>query len=393
VAADQVRVLYSFAHPYGSQGIGTTARAQVEGLRSLGVQVDVWCTSIAPGTPAAGCRTTMTAFGRRIPLRTIGLSRAWRFHDHRVATELRRNPGHYSLVHGWPLASAQTFEAARALGVPTFRELPNTHTAHAFEVVSAEYRRLGLDAPRGFSHRPDAERLAREEREYQLADRLLAPSEPVAGTFLDRGFDREQIGYQQYGYDPTRFQARRAEPHDRLEAIFVGSCDGRKGLHFALEAWERSGAGARGRFRICGRFAPGYEEILGRRLRLPGVEVLGPRSEVADLMGGSDVLVLPSVEEGSALVTYEAMASGCALLVSDAAGAHAEHAKEALVHAVGDVELLSEHLRSLSDDPTLLMSLRTAALERSRSLTWTHAARRLLDTYREHLPAEATAGR
>ena len=116
VAADQVRVLYSFAHPYGSQGIGTTARAQVEGLRSLGVQVDVWCTSIAPGTPAAGCRTTMTAFGRRIPLRTIGLSRAWRFHDHRVATELRRNPGHYSLVHGWPLASA-----AVGMGVGAWR--------------------------------------------------------------------------------------------------------------------------------------------------------------------------------------------------------------------------------------------------------------------------------
>ena len=33
------------------------------------------------------------------------------------------------------------------------------------------------------------------------------------------------------------------------------------------------------------------------------------------------VLVLPSIEEDSALVTYVARASGCVLLVSDAAGA------------------------------------------------------------------------
>jgi glycosyltransferase involved in cell wall biosynthesis len=53
----------------------------------------------------------------------------------------------------------------------------------------------------------------------------------------------------------------------------------------------------------------------------PSVRVLGHRNDVPELMRKSDILVLPSIEEGSALVAAEARGSGCALLVSEAAGA------------------------------------------------------------------------
>ena len=54
-------------------------------------------------------------------------------------------------------------------------------------------------------------------------------------------------------------------------------------------------------------------------------------------MRKSNILVLSSIEEGSALVTSEARASGCVLLVSEAAGAICTHMENALVHRVGDV--------------------------------------------------------
>ena len=38
----------------------------------------------------------------------------------------------------------------------------------------------------------------------------------------------------------------------------------------------------------------------------PSVQVLGHRTDVPELMRNSDILVLPSIEEGSALVTSEA---------------------------------------------------------------------------------------
>ncbi len=66
---------------------------------------------------------------------------------------------------------------------------------------------------------------------------------------------------------------------------------------------------------ILGEFVPGYAEALGPLLEHPSVEVRGFASDPAAVMREADVLVLPSVEEGSALVTYEAQLCGCVPVV------------------------------------------------------------------------------
>jgi len=100
-------------------------------------------------------------------------------------------------------------------------------------------------------------------------------------------------------------------------------------------------------------------------------------------MRRSDILVLPSIEEGSALVTSEARGSGCVLLVSEAAGAICRHGQNALVHAVGDVATLAGHFNMLYSDRELLESLRSASLETVPEITWSAAGQRLLTVYRE----------
>lgn len=104
-------------------------------------------------------------------------------------------------------------------------------------------------------------------------------------------------------------------------------------------------------------------------------------------MRQSDVLVLPSVEEGSALVTYEARACGCVLLVSEAAGAPCRPMHNALVHPVGDVSTLQDHFTKLATDHNLRRALRTNSLATINELTWQHAAKVLTQCYRNALPA------
>jgi glycosyltransferase involved in cell wall biosynthesis len=112
-------------------------------------------------------------------------------------------------------------------------------------------------------------------------------------------------------------------------------------------------------------------------------------------MRESDVLVLPSVEEGSAIVTYEAQACGCVLVVSDAAGARCEHMRHGLVHPAGDVETLTDHLRLLTRDPGLLSSLRDETHADRRRLNWDTAAEQLASIYEAVVPRRrpASAGR
>jgi glycosyltransferase involved in cell wall biosynthesis len=99
-------------------------------------------------------------------------------------------------------------------------------------------------------------------------------------------------------------------------------------------------------------------------------------------MRRSDVFILPSIEEGSALVTSEARGCGCVLLVSEAAGAICEHKVNALVHMPGDVQTLTKHLTDLYQDRGLVERLRSASLNTIEQITWSSAGAVLLDNYK-----------
>jgi len=94
-------------------------------------------------------------------------------------------------------------------------------------------------------------------------------------------------------------------------------------------------------------------------------------------------LILPTIEEGSPLVCMEAIGSGCVPLVSDICIGACRHMENALVHTVGDVKALTQHITLLSENPTLLHRLRSAGLSESKNLTWDAAGSKLLEVYRE----------
>jgi glycosyltransferase involved in cell wall biosynthesis len=387
--AESLRILYSFPGTLGEPGIGAAAWYYVQGLARRGHDVLVYCTSVdrtaaIDANAGTDIATTLTLAGARVPHSALGRARAYRYHDGRVARALDRLRAPADLVHVWPRATVATAAAARGLGLPTVREVPNTHTAYAYERASSETIRLGLECVPGHSHPPDPTGLALEEREYDAVRMLALPSEHSRRTFLERGYSPDRLALHSYGFDPARFPPPAPKPPNLdggLKAVFVGRCEPRKGLHYALEAWLASGAAERGAFTICGDFYPGYDRVLARWLAHPSVETRGFVDDVGALMRGADVLMLPSVEDGSALVTYEAQASGCVLLVSDAAGARCEHLVSGLVHAAGDVETLTAHVRLVDEDRRLLHRLREAALANREQLTWEHGVRELEQIY------------
>ena len=333
---------------------------------------------------------TMVVGGRRVPHRAIGVHRAWRYHDRRVAWALRRLAGEIDIVHTWPAACVRTLTAARRLGVRALREAPSPHVESAFESAAKEARAQGVELPRRHHHRAHPWRVELERREYRAAEVLLAPSEYVERSFVERGVPPEKLARHHYGFEPERFpmpcDGRRSADRP-FTAVFVGRCEPNKGLHYALQAWINSGAAERGRFVICGDFLPAYRDRLRPLLAHSSVEVRGFVHDVGAVMREADVLVLPTVTEGSALVTYEAQASGCVLVVSDAAGALCRHLEQGLVHPAGDVATLTEHLRMLDRDRALLARLRAATLARRDELTWSRAAERLVQIYAATQPA------
>jgi glycosyltransferase involved in cell wall biosynthesis len=236
--------------------------------------------------------------------------------------------------------------------------------------------------PPGHEHEYNPAVLAHEEIEYEAADYLLCPSDFVARTFKDIGFQPGKLLRHQYGFDDKIFYCDpKPRSHTGLTVLFAGGCAPRKGLHYALDAWLQSSAHETGTFFIAGEFIPGYAERLASQLSHHSVRRLGHRSDIPELMRESDILILPSIEEGSALVTSEARGSGCVLLVSDAAGAVCRHELDALVHRAGDVRTLTEHINRLHTNRPLLRHLRDNSLQGVQHLTWRSAGVKLLETY------------
>ena len=344
----------------------------------------VYCGSLVRRLPpSVAVHTTLSWRTLRIPYRLLGTRLACALHDQIVARKLKQMAGRFDIVHVWPLAAARTIKAACQLGMISVLERPNAHTRFAYEVVQQECRKLGISMPPGHEHEFNAKLLHHEELEYELADYLLCPSEFVARTFLDRGFAPRKLARHQYGFDDKVYFAA-APPravNPGLTMIFVGGCAPRKGLHYALDAWLHSSASKTGSFLIAGAFIPGYADLLSRQLSHPSVKVLGHRTDIADLMRQSDVLTLPSIEEGSALVTSEARGCGCVLLVSDAAGAICRDGKDGFIHAARDVDMLRQHIDSLDQQPELLAQMRKSSLSTINEITWTAAGLRLAKIY------------
>jgi glycosyltransferase involved in cell wall biosynthesis len=391
---ERVRVLYSFPLRLGADRVCYTAWQQVNGLAAAGADLLVFPASLGRPVPSSVRVSPTLARGKfRMPYRVVGTVRAVAMHDRIVARRIEKLVGQADIIHAWPTGAIETLKTAARLGIPTVLERPNAHTGFAMEVVQNECERLGVSLPPDHEHAYDAKKLRKEQEEYHLATRLLCPSDFVVKTFLDKGFTKNQLVRHIYGYDEKAYHPDDVprEPKRGLTMLFVGVCAVRKGVHYALEAWLHSPASKDGTFLIAGEFLAAYQEKLAPMLSHPSVRVLGHRNDVPKLMRESDILVLPSIEEGFGLVITEAMGSGCVPLASEACTEICNHMSSGLVHKIGDVQALTQHITMLHENRALLERLRAGALQAAPEVTWTAAGVRLLDVYRETIAAYRSA--
>ena len=150
----------------------------------------------------------------------------------------------------------------------------------------------------------------------------------------------------------------------------MGQVGLRKGIPYLLQAF----AGLqhpRKRLRIVGAVQDHIREVL-RRLPQDHVEFLGtqPQAEVARYMSSSHVMILPSIEEGLALVLGQAMACGCPVIASTNTGAEDlfRDGVEGFIVPIREPETLRAHMQQLADDLPLQRRMSEAALKRVQSL-------------------------
>lgn len=264
------------------------------------------------------------------------------------------------ILVGWSSASLEAISPAQASGSKVIIERGSTHIAAQTEVLQAAYKSFGIT----FAE-TDPEMIAREEQEYDLADKISVPSRYAAQTFVDRGFAPEKLLVNGLGVDLSRFRAPDMRPVDRKPCIlFVGGVGIRKGVPWLLEAFRRLSAKAE--LHIVGPISPDYEAML-RKEAHDNVLVHGAVSGdgLLPAYARADIFCLPSLEEGYGMVIPQAMACGLPVVTTDVTGAAdlLTHAKNGFVVPPADSAALADALECLIDNRALRQSMGAEALK------------------------------
>lgn len=169
--------------------------------------------------------------------------------------------------------------------------------------------------------------------------------------------------------DPAATRAALGVGADDLLVVTVARLAPQKGLDTLVDA----AAHARSRQPRLRWVVAGDGPLLdGLRARIAAtgapVDLLGRRSDVADLMAAADVVASTAVWEGQPLAVQEALALGAAVVATDAGGTREVTGDAAVLVPVGDAAALGDAVADVLADGARRGALRASALDRAATL-------------------------
>jgi glycosyltransferase involved in cell wall biosynthesis len=279
-------------------------------------------------------------------------------------------------------AGHRTAARLREEGSPciTVMEEVNSHVDRCHELMRDEYEKLG----RGKYPYRFADHEIRLEA-YEQCDFILCPSAFVERSFLEKGFAREKLIKVNFGFDLSSFgnkpQQQATVDKDVFRLLYVGQLNFRKGIRYAVEAFRRL-KHPRKEFILVG---PSTKTTGLEGVSLPdGVKLTGilKGEELANAYASATAFVLPTIEEGMALVLGEAMASGLPIVTTTHSGGEdlIGDGVEGYITPPADAEALLQAFEKLASDPEKTKAMGHAARRKASELgDWGVAAAKLVD--------------
>lgn len=281
------------------------------------------------------------------------------------------------IVYGCNHASLEIFHYAKQRGMRCILEQTMAPLDVYHELLFEEMDRWPGWQPwlevRPESRHPNSER---EQLEWELADVIVGGSDFVKSTLIRQGVPQEKCEVVPYGIDIQKFETDRKERRGgKLRVLFAGEVGLRKGIPYLLQALAQLGPQS-----VVARFA-GRISVSDKMLK-PfelGAQFLGPvpRIRMQELFSWADVFVLPSVCEGSATVTYEALANGLPVVTTPNTGSMVRDGVDGHILPIRDVDGIAYALNRYITQPGHLSEQRYAAMAGRQALS--------LDAYKERL--------
>jgi glycosyltransferase involved in cell wall biosynthesis len=224
--------------------------------------------------------------------------------------------------------------------------------------------------------------------DMRQAGLVLVNSDFVRQTLAFQGWDVERVRVIYMGIDDQflGFVGRRSEvmsPSTPIRLLFAGNFNRRKGAAQLIQALTVLKE-ARWELAIAGSIDRQVRKENPAFFADPRVAVLGwlPRRELASQYARAEVLVFPSLAEGSARVIFEALACGVYVITTPNAGSVVQDGIHGRLVQPGNVEELSQAIAVAAAQRPMLRAIGEANIRVIRErFTQNHYVTELLELY------------
>jgi len=357
-----------------------------------------WCKLRNEGIPRERIVTVPWLYTPYMAMNRFGLAENfagrqlnWQAHEYLDKHTARHLPAADVLfaLSGSGLLSGRSFQRGGGIYIC---DRGSTHIVYQERILCEEYEKWGLKFDK--THARIREK---ELEEYAAADCVTVPSQYCKKTFLGEGHRAEKIKVVPYGVPLRDFYPTGTLLEKSFNILFVGQISLRKGVPYLLEAFQRFRHPHK-KLLMVGLLASDIKPCLAKA-DLTAVEFLGRVSleRLRSLMSSSSVMVVPSLEEGMAIVQGQALACGCPLIISEATGGEEliQHGREGLIVPARSSQALLDGLNAFADAPEMRDRFAQEALITARRVGgWSAYADGLLAIFSQLLGGRAlTAGK
>ena len=366
-----VKIAAFYPNYFYIAGIAYAALSIIEAMQSKDIEVSLMGIASGSDLSKSFYQNALPAWSKSILYRLLSGPQLRKIAEFRFSHSLKDSEYAYL----WPGISLGLYESLHARGHKLIMESVNTHQATSKSILDAEYKRLGLNPTHGIT----SEDVVEESAKLELVDFVFSCSPIVTASLIAAKVPPGKILETSYGLKesdilPAHEMNGRSQDTE-ITAIFVGRIGVRKGSHLILDYWCRSNV--KGKLKLVGDIQPDVQHIIEPYLKRSDIEHVPYVKDLKPIYKEADVFLLPSLEEGSPLVTYLALGAGLPCIVSPMGGGGViEHNKEGFVIEPHDDLTWIESIKKISEDIDLRKRFSSNAYVKAKDYLWSTVGRK-----------------
>lgn len=369
-------VIYSIATRLGASGLGIVSYNAVKALDEKGFLKKVVCygnKSDMPKSKIFNLRGNPAKLLFFLPDHYYKPMRKG-FLDYVTSKVINKNG--CNVFHGWNNQALRSIKSAKKIGAKTILECGSTHRFFRERILEEEYKRHGIPVKKI----PEYARNASLE-ELGLADFIFLPSLFAKKTFIDAGIKQEKLFVINRAVDLERYKP--AQKNDeRFRVLFVGGISLRKGVQYLLEAWKKLDT-KNAELVLVGGIDEELKPIISKYSDMKNIIFKGFLKDPLAAYNEAAIFVFPSIEEGSAKVTYEAMAMGLPVITTENSGSMVRDGIDGFIIPIRNSGAIKDKINYFFENRHEIEKMGMAARENIKQYSWQRYRDILIVTYRK----------